>query len=275
MTVTGSARPLVLTGSVVGNPPLPDLVAAAVAAGYDGLSLWPAIGYGLGPDDRKIIDDAGLQVVDVDALVAWVGDDDPGAPYFEEAPPPQVWATAEALGAGRVNVLMTGQRGASPEQAAEVLAGIADEAARRGLRVTMEFARNTVTPNIGVARDVLDLAGRPNASLLVDVWHLHWTGGTPADVAATPGAQVGTVQLSDAPAERPADYQHATRYHREVPGDGVVDLGGLLRALDAIGSDAPLVVETFNQPLLDRHGVEGYAKLLADAVRNISGARPG
>lgn len=273
MTAGAATRPLVLTGSVVGNPPLTELVRAAVAARYDGLSLWPAAGYGAGADDRRRIEDAGLRVVDVDALVAWVGADDPGAPYFEEAPPAQVWAAAEALGAERVNVLLTGRRGTTPEQAATALATVADEAAKRGLQVTMEFARNTSTPSLAAAREVLALAGRRNASLLVDVWHLHWTGGTVADLAAVPGASVGTVQLSDAPAERPADYQHATRYHREVPGQGVIDLRGLLRALDDIGSEAPLVVETFNQPLLDRHGVVGYAGLLARAVRDISGAR--
>ena len=66
MTATA---PLVLTASALENPPIDVLVDAAVRAGFDALSLWPGAGYGTDPDHRRVIDDAGLYVWDVDAAV--------------------------------------------------------------------------------------------------------------------------------------------------------------------------------------------------------------
>jgi sugar phosphate isomerase/epimerase len=266
-----TARPLVLTGSAVGNPPVGELVGAARAAGFHGLSLWPASGYGSSADHRRVIQDAGLFVHDVDAIVAWVGPDDPGPPYYEESPPPVVWAAADALGATNVNVLLVGSRRATPEDAAEVLATVSDEAASRGLGITLEFARGTAAPDLQTAARIVELAARPNASLLIDAWHWHWSGASAADVRALRPGSVGGVQLSDAPAERPVHLLHATRYHREVPGAGVADLAGLVDAIDSLGTEnLPLVVEVFNQPLLERHGVAGFAALLAEATRAIA-----
>jgi sugar phosphate isomerase/epimerase len=260
-------RPLIITGSALGNPPTRELVDAATAAGYDGLSLWPAAGYGNSADDRRIIDDAGLSVFDVDALVAWVGPDDPGPPYFEEAPPAEVWAAAEALGAQSVNALLVGPRGTSLDAASEAFAALADEAAQRGFKITIELARGTPVADLQAAAHMLTSIDRPNAGLMIDSWGFHWSKATAGDLRALPGAHVGGLQLSDAPAERPGDLMHATRYHREVPGTGVADLVGLLDAIDAIGSSAPVVLEVFNNELLDRHGVTGFAQVLADATR--------
>jgi sugar phosphate isomerase/epimerase len=264
-------RPLVLAASVVGNPPIDELVRATVAAGYDGLSLWPAAGYGARPGDRHAIADAGLYVCDVDALVRWIGPDDPGAPYFEEAPPDTVWAAAEALEAESVNVLLVGPRDVAFDDVVAAFAELADTAAAEGRRLTVEFGRGTAVPNLDTAARLVAAAARPNAGMLLDAWNLYWSGARNPDVAALPGDHVHGVQLSDAPATRPEHLAHATRFQREVPGTGVADLPGLVAALDAIASPAPLIVETFNQPLLDQHGVDGFARVLADGLRAVRG----
>ncbi|HEV8295844.1 MAG TPA: sugar phosphate isomerase/epimerase [Acidimicrobiales bacterium] len=266
---TGSERRLVLAASVVGNPRITELVAAAVDAGYDALSLWPAAGYGAAREHRHIIEDAGLFVFDVDALVSWIGPDDPGSPYFEEAPADVVWAAADALGATSVNVLLVGARGVPLDAVIERFAALADAAAERGARLTVEFGRGTAVPDLPTAAHVVADAGRANAGLLLDAWNLYWSGARPSDVGRLPGHHVHGLQLSDAPAERPEHLAHASRYHREMPGTGVADNAGLVATLDAIGSHGPLVVEAFNGPLLEQHGAAGYARLLADALRSV------
>ncbi len=286
MTATA---PLVLTASALENPPIDVLVDAAVRAGFDALSLWPGAGYGTDPDHRRVIDDAGLYVWDVDAAVLWCGPDDPGSPYFEEAPVDTVFACAESLGARAVNVLLIGPRGRRPpndtrgrrppndtrgrrppydtrgetplDACAAAFARAASRAADLGAACTVEFARSTAVQTLHDANAVVAQSGAANGGVLVDTWHHHWSGVRDASFE-----RVRAIQLSDAPHERPVDFPQATRWRREVPGTGAVDFTTVLRGAPA---GTPLVVEVFNRPLLDRHGIVGFAQVLADAARTV------
>jgi sugar phosphate isomerase/epimerase len=265
---TPGVAPLVLTASALENPSIDVVVAAALEAGFDGLSLWPGAGYGLDAAHRRAIDAAGLFVWDVDAVVAWVGADDPGGPYFEEAPADAVLDAAAALGARAVNVLLIGPRGTdartAPDRCAETFARVAARVAGLGMRCTLEFAKSTAVADLHQANAVVRASGADNAGVLVDTWHHHWSG-----VRDAPFDLVRAIQLSDAPAERPVDFPQATRHRREVPGTGAVDFAPLLRGAPAA---TPLVVEVFNGALLARHGTFGFARLLGDAARTVRSA---
>jgi len=254
--------PLVLTASALDNPPIDIVVAAAVRAGFDALSLWPGCGYGSSPEHRRVIQASGLHVWDVDALVVWVGDDDPGSPYFEEAPAETVFASAVALNARAINTLLIGPRGgASLDACASAVRHAAARAADVGMVLTVEFARSTAVADLHQANAVVDASGAPNAGVLLDTWHHHWSG-----VRDAPFDRLRAIQLSDAPAERPTDFPHATRHRREVPGTGVVDFATVVGGAPP---DTPLVVEVFNNALLAQHGVDGFARMLGDATRAV------
>ena len=47
---------------------------------------------------------------------------------------------------------------------------------------------------------------------------------------------------------------------------GAVDFRTVLRGAPA---GTPLVLEVFNGPLLHRHGIDGFAQVLADAARTV------
>lgn len=272
---------LAITASTLGNPPVRDLARAASAAGFRGLSIWPiatyrpAIEQGWTDADLKaLFDDHGLQVHDVDAWVAWVGPDDPGPPYFEESSARDLLDSAAALGVPWINVLITGRRGQfTLDDAAEVFAGLCDTFAEHGLGATIEFALRSIVNDVASATELVTRAGRPNGRILLDTWGYHWGDSRAEDLPA--GApHIATIQVNDAPAEKPADFAHATRYHRLVPGDGVIDLAGLVRTLRAGGCTAPLVAEVFNDPGLAAHGVDGFARVVADGMRAVlAGAR--
>lgn len=262
------AAPLVLTASALDNPSIDVVVDAAVRAGFDGLSLWPGAGYGLDASHRRAIDAAGLVVWDVDAVIAWVGADDPGGPYFEEAPADVVLDAAVALGARAVNVLLIGPRGTTaagdPERCAEVFGRVAARVAELGMACTLEFAKSTAVADLHQATAVVRASGATNAGVLVDTWHHHWSG-----VRDAPFDLVRAIQLSDAPAERPVDFPQATRHRREVPGTGAVDFAPVVGGAPP---GTPLVVEVFNNALLARHGVVGFAQVLGDAARAVRAA---
>ena len=254
--------PLVLTASALDNPPLAVVVDAAMRAGFDALSLWPGSGYGSSPEHRRVIEDAGLFVWDVDALVVWVGDDDPGSPYFEEAPADAVFAAAEALGARAINALLIGPRGTTSFDACAVaVRRAADRARDLGMILTVEFARSTAVADLHQANAVVGASGAPNTGVLLDTWHHHWSA-----VRDAPFDHVRAIQLSDAPHERPVDFPQATRHRREVPGTGAVDFATVIRGAPA---GTPLVVEVFNSGLLAQHGANGFAGVLGDAARAV------
>jgi sugar phosphate isomerase/epimerase len=265
-----------ITASSLGSPPFRTMVEAASAAGFAGLSIWPEATYTRARADGwsdhdlgAILADHGMVVQDVDALVAWVGPDDPGGPYFIESPRDSLFAAARALGARFTNVLLVGPPGRSIDDTAEAFAGICDLAAEHDLIATYEFSYRGVVRTLTDAVAVIRAAGRPNGRLLIDTWHYHFGGSDLAALSAVPGEMVAAVQLNDVAAEAPADIVDASLHHRLPPGEGIVGVTDFVRTLQAIGSPAPLTVEVFNDDLLAAHGPHGFAAMLADGLRTI------
>ena len=266
---------LILSSGTLENPPFAELVAAAVAGDYMGISLWP------GPyaqhgraelslrDMRSMLGDNGLVLWDVDAVVAWVGPDDPGPPYLEECPEAELFEIASELSARFVNVLLHGREKAPVDAAAAVLSDVCERAATFGLRVHTEFSRNRVVRDILAAAEVIRATGRDDAGLVVDAWHVHFGPGSFADLAEIPGALVTGVQINDVPSKPPDDLDFATRHQRVVPGEGALDLVGMLRTLRRIECRAPLTVEVFEAERVEQLGCSGYARHLADSVRDL------
>ena len=264
---------LVLSSGAVGNPPLAELIDAAHAGQFAGLTLWPASYHPRQasaeplPEAARRLADSGLEVQDVDAAVVWAGANDPGGPYFEEAPERDVLELASAVAARGVNLIVTGASGTPLETVVTAFAAACDRAADHGLRVHLEFSRSRTPPDLLGASRVVAQAGRPNGGIMLDAWHVHWGPGSFADLAGVPGAHVGGVQLSDAPAREPDDYAHATRHARLLPGRGTADLVTLLSELDRIGSPAPLSVEVFDTHHVERVGARSFACELGEATR--------
>src|SRR5262245_11988798 len=275
---------LVLTGSTLGNPPFRVLVEAAAAGGFAGLSLWPRPSYhrarseGLADRElRAMLDDAGLAVNDVDALIAWVGPGDPGPPYREEASERELFDAAEALRARCCNVLLASREAVSREAgapspieaAAEAFAGVCERAAQHGLRAYLEFSPGSAVRDAATALAIVEGSGRSDAGILLDTWHCHHGPTSFDDLRRLPGGRVLGVQVSDVPAERPADLAHATRRGRLVPGTGVFDWVGFLGILAEIQSPAPLTVEVLNDELAVAHPPRELARWLGDAMRSL------
>jgi sugar phosphate isomerase/epimerase len=90
---------------------------------------------------------------------------------------------------------------------------------------------------------VLDAAARPDAGLVVDAIHVDRARTTPRRLQALQRTHVRYVQLCDAPAERPSDVDtllFQAREARLMPGDGGLDLRGMLEALPR---DLPISLE--------------------------------
>ncbi|WP_181871686.1 sugar phosphate isomerase/epimerase family protein [Sphaerisporangium album] len=125
---------------------------------------------------------------------------------------------------------------------------VCDQAADYGLNVVLEFIglRPAAPPATGEARTlgealalVADVA-RPNAGVLIDTFHWHASGGTVEGLAAVPDGMPVVIHLNDAP---PVPRAALDDDMRLLPGHGVIDLDGLVRALQRRRYAGPMSVE--------------------------------
>ncbi len=100
-----------------------------------------------------------------------------------------------------------------------------------------------------------------NVGLTLDAWHWHHAGGTVADILAAGKDRIVVVHFDDAPDLPPEKIRDNQRL---LPGEGVIDLTGFLRALDKIGYQDSLSVEVFGRGLKEMPPAES-AKLCLES----------
>ncbi len=269
---------LVLCGGTLPAASLRERADAAAAAGFRGLSLFVpdyrrARAEGLSDADlRSLLSDRGLAVAELDPLLRWI----PGAGLGADATAEgtelfrygedDFYAVADALGARSLNAVVYADAQIEAGRLAEAFAGLCERAAAHGLLVHLEFLPWTQLPDLGAALSLVEAAGRENDGVLLDSWH-HFRSGAGADaLSAAPGERILAVQLCDAPARPEPDPVAETLHRRLLPGEGELDLAGLVRALDAGGCRAPLGVEVFSDALAALPAAE-IARRAGDAAR--------
>lgn len=149
-------------------------------------------------------------------------------------------AAGAELGARRLAVT-----GDDPDRdiVAERLAAICDIAAPLGIAVDIEFMPFRAVADLSAALDVVARAARPNAHVLIDALHVFRSHSDLAVLADADPRRLGGFQLCDAVREAPvgaAALADEARTRRLLPGDGALDLAGLMAALPA---DLPLGLE--------------------------------
>lgn len=97
-------------------------------------------------------------------------------------------------------------------------------------------------------KELIAEIGLDNVGLVLDSWHWYTAQETISDLQTLSPRQIIAVDLNDAPAGRSVDQQIDNQ--RELPmATGVIDVGGFLKALHALGCDAPVRAEPFNARL--------------------------
>jgi sugar phosphate isomerase/epimerase len=250
---------LVFCSAPLVHVPLLDRLSAVRNAGFAGISLlpgdiWTLEQQGMAPAVLSSrIAECGLEVAEVDCIGNWLPSHDFAAgkgdlvSLIRELTPDRVIKSAAAVGARSVTVVEMLQVRPSLDEASEAFAGMCDQAADHGLNVQIEFLPFGGIPDLASARAIIDAAGRDNGRLTIDSWHLFRSGSTLSQLAKIPGRQIGTVQISDAPAIPSADLMNETMFSRLLPGHGALELVSVIRTLDEIGSVAPLGVEVFSE----------------------------
>jgi sugar phosphate isomerase/epimerase len=124
--------------------------------------------------------------------------------------------------------------------------------ARHNVRLALEFLGplhlRKMFPHEFIWRmnDMLAFAREcgPNVGLLLDSWHWHHAGATTEDIIAAGKERIVHVHFNDSP-DLPPDQIRDNQ--RLMPGEGVINLVGLLKALQTIGYNDALSVEVFGR----------------------------
>jgi sugar phosphate isomerase/epimerase len=265
-------------GTVGFVTPVLDRLDAARTLDVQCFSITPldvewAAGEGIGASELGArIRDAGFSIA-MDPLVGWYGGTPHPGSRFGRFSPDDVLRTSEDVGATDINMIGQPTHDASLDLLASSFAAVCDRAAEIGARAMLEFTPITAIANVADGWDIVRTADRPNGGMLFDTWHFS-RGDADLDLLASiPGDRFFHVQVADARAERLPDIRQDTQ-HRALPGDGVLDLVGILRVLHRTGGLACAGPEVFSPDLLAMPTADAAA--LADArVRSVvEEARP-
>jgi len=213
-----------------------DQVSLAAQAGYDfvGLRLIPVAGQ---PHQHALdaaaieqrLADTGVKVLDIEVFRL-----DPETRVADFEP---MLAISRRLGASDLLV-----HGADPDSArlADNWGRLCDLAGRYGLAANLEPMPWVEISTIAKANRILELAPRKNAAVLPDAIHFFREKNRLEELAT---AKTRYVQFCDAPREKPAsvdEIRRQARADRLMPGEGGLDLRGLLAALPP---DLPVCLE--------------------------------
>ncbi|MCS7192907.1 MAG: sugar phosphate isomerase/epimerase [Armatimonadetes bacterium] len=105
---------------------------------------------------------------------------------------------------------------------------------------------NPVMWRMDQALQLCEEIGAANIGLLVDSFHWFCSQHTVDELAALPKERIVHVHINDAP-DRPVDEQIDNE--RLMPGDGIIDLFGFLKALKSAGYDGAISVEVLSKTL--------------------------
>ncbi|WP_127793465.1 TIM barrel protein [Agromyces sp. LHK192] len=246
----------------------PELVDAAAAAGYRyvGLRMTKVTTqephYPLANDPRLMratkthLAATGVEVLDIELARVTSGDDPRDFLRFLEA--------GAELGAKHV---ITQLPDADFARKSDRFAELCALARPLGLTMDLEFPSWTETPNLTEATRVLREADQPNAGLLIDVLHFARSRSSLADLRALPPEWFHYAHVCDAPGDIPAstaDLIHTARFERLFPGEGELDMFGILAALPA---GLPYALEIPRAMLVAQVGPKEHARLAIAAAR--------
>ena len=266
---TGTARTAIATVCISGT--LEDKLAAAAAAGFDGVEIFEP-DFVASPSSatqiRERCADLGLTI-------------DLYQPFrdFDSTEPERVAANLrraerkfdvmEALGTDLILVCSSVSPDAVDDDGriAEQLHVLAERAAARGLRVSYEaLAWGRHVNTYDRSWEIVRRADHPALGLCVDSFHILSRGSDPAGIRDIPGEKLFFLQLADAP-HLDMNVLQWSRHHRLFPGQGAFDLPAFLGHVLVAGYTGPLSLEVFNDVFRQadprRAAVDALRSLLA------------
>ena len=236
------------------NLTIVEQIDVASKAGYGAIEPWVrdideyAKKGGSLKDLAKRIADAGLAVPDAIAFSPWIIDDDAQRAKGLEAMKRDMETVAQ-IGGRRIAAPPVGATDIANldlRKAAERYRDLLELGQEAGVQPLLElWGFSKALSRLGEVAYVTIESGRPDASMLLDIYHLHKGGSGFTGLRQINGAALHIIHMNDFPAS--PDREHITDAHRVYPGDGVAPLRQILQDLRDSQFRGFLSLELFNR----------------------------
>ncbi len=257
---------------------LPEAVALAAEAGYDGIEPWirEIETYREGGGDlaelKRRIEGAGLEVVSAIGFPHWCVDDAAERRKgLEQAK--RDMALVRAIGGDKIAAPPVGATGQPVplDALAERYAALLEVGAEEGVQPQLELWGHSKTLHLlGEVLYVACEAGRQDSAVLPDVFHLYKGGSGFGGLHLLAGTAVHLFHINDYPASPKQD--QIRDGDRVFPGDGVAPLGEILQTLRRVGFRGYLSLELFNADYWKRDAADVCAEGLEKTKRVVAEA---
>lgn len=246
-------------------------IRIAAEAGYGAIELWHedmdayARDGGSLEDVKKALADSGLQVPTTIYVKGWFeseGDD------YQRALEECRRRMQQGAEVGATYVIAGPPAGvADRDRGAEHYRELLALGREIGIKPAMEFLGFVDDINtIEAAWEIVEKAGDPDGTIVLDPFHIFRGGGDPESIANIPGERIAVFHFNDAPANLPREQQHDR--NRVYPGDGHLDLKHMVELVRGTGYRGCISLELFNEVLWTEDPLE-VAKLGLEKMRAI------
>lgn len=230
--------------------PMEDRVAAAAAAGFDGIGLYIGEYQRLAAEGLagtwldELLDQHSMCIAEIEVVRGWAQHGEAYDACLEmEA---TAWEMADRFGCRYLQAIAPFDGTLS--DAGHAYGALCDRAAEHGLVVGLEFLPFTNLHSAADAMHVVEVADRPNGGVCVDIWHHRRGADDVALIDAIPTEKITGVQMNDGTlVPQNPDYLQDCLRNRVAPGDGEFGVGEFVRALMARGVDVPWGMEVCNE----------------------------
>jgi sugar phosphate isomerase/epimerase len=221
---------------------------------------------------KQVLDDHGLEYLELEFLMDWFLDPDDGRRLASDATRELLFEAAAALDAHHVKVGNIPGTPCELPQLTERYAELCGEAAERhGARVVYEFMPFDVNVHdLDSALAVVEGADAPNGGLAIDTWHMSKLGIEPGDLRRIAPRHLGWVELSDGRYENMPDLVDETVNHRKLPGEGEFPIRDYVEVCREIGYEGPWGVEVLSEDLRNRPIDEIFDRAYATTSAQLS-----
>lgn len=146
------------------------------------------------------------------------------------------------------------------------LGRMCDLAAKSSLSISLEFVTWSRARNLQQALELLRAVKKDNLGLLIDTLHFDRSHVKLAELDSVPPSRFHFVHLCDAPKARDfstAALIHTGREERLYPGEGAIDIAGILKHLPAV----PYSLEIPHLERVKELGYEEHARRCLEAAK--------
>jgi sugar phosphate isomerase/epimerase len=210
----------------------PELVEIAARAGYGAISpflkgskILPAIPLRAGDPDTiamaRRLKHTGIFINNAD-----------GFALFDDVSMQELHAGVALMAEMQARAIVTLQFDSDPARGFDRFCQLREWAQDAGLILLLEFTPLSGVASLADALAYRQRAGQTNIGVLADLFHLHQSGGTPADLAGVDPAILRGAQLCDGPARMDdAEYFNRAMFDRMAPGEGEMPVREFLGVL--------------------------------------------